>query len=165
MNRMDDATAAINEAIKRHPDQAAQLNGILNEIRAEAAQPQMASAAPAPAAQPAAGGQGGDITGTITTASSVNVAPGTVIFLVARPAGVAGGPPLAVKRMIAGSFPMPFELSAADSMMGQALPAKLRIEVRADADGDPMTRPPTDPVAIADAVSNTASGVQLTLKR
>ena len=32
-------------------------------------------------------------------------------------------------------------------MMGQPLPASFRLEARLDSDGDPLTKPPSDPSA------------------
>ena len=81
-----------------------------------------------------------------------------------REAGVAQGPPVAVKRLESGAFPLQFELGAADSMMGQPLPERMRIDVRADSDGDPMTRPDSDPRGFADGVELGRTGVRITLR-
>jgi len=62
-------------------------------------------------------------------------------------------------------FPAPFELSEADSMMGQPLPDRLLIEARLDSDGDPTTRPPTDPKARLDKVKTGRTDLRLILKR
>ncbi|MGZ7079187.1 MAG: c-type cytochrome biogenesis protein CcmI/CycH, partial [Thermoanaerobaculia bacterium] len=86
-----------------------------------------------------------------------------VLFVIARPEGVTSGPPVAVKRIAAATFPMTIDLSAADSMMGQAIPPKVRLEVRLDADGNAMTRDPSDPQAVQDGVAM-GSKVSLTLK-
>ena len=69
----------------------------------------------------------------------------------AREAGATEGPPIAAKRL-PPRFPVEFELSEADSMLGQPFPDSLLIEARLDSDGDPTTRPPTDPKARADNV-------------
>jgi hypothetical protein len=76
---------------------------------------------------------------------------------------VNGGPPAAVKRLPISTFPITVDLSAADSMMGQPLPKKMRIEARIDSDGDPLTKDPKDPSAVLDGVMMGQS-VSLTLK-
>ncbi len=92
------------------------------------------------------------------------LSPGAILFVFARAAGATEGPPVAVKRLRA-TFPAAFELSEADSMMGQALPGSLLIEARLDSDGDPTTRPPTDPKARLDKVKVGRTDVRLILKR
>ncbi len=81
-----------------------------------------------------------------------------VLFVMAR--NPAGGPPIAVKRLLATTFPVTVDLGAADSMMGQQLPDKFRIEARLDTDGDAATKLPTDPTAMLDGV---APGAVVTL--
>lgn len=67
------------------------------------------------------------------------VKAGATVYLVARSA--AGGPPLAVKRLSAASWPLPFELTSADVMMtGTAFQGKVVISARVDQDGDAMTK-------------------------
>jgi hypothetical protein len=65
-----------------------------------------------------------------------------------------------VKRLPIGTFPVTVELSAADSMLGQPLPPKMRIEARIDSDGNPLTKDPKDPIASQDGV---VAGQSLTL--
>jgi len=94
---------------------------------------------------------------------TVDLAPGAqqrtgILFVVAR--NPAGGPPAAVKRIAGATFPVTFDLSSADSMMGQPLPAKFRLEARLDSDGDASTKPPTDPSAMQEDV---AAGMSVTL--
>jgi hypothetical protein len=50
-------------------------------------------------------------------------------------------------------------------MMGQALPDRLLIEARLDADGDPTTRSPDDPKARLDGVKTGRTDVRLLLRR
>jgi len=72
------------------------------------------------------------------------VAEGDVIYLVARSADQPG-PPLAVKRLVAGKFPMAFELDGRDAMMaGTKLGGKVTLSARVDKDGDAMTKNPGD---------------------
>jgi hypothetical protein len=127
--------------------------------------PNARAAAPAPATSAAAGG-GGAVFGWIEADAAVasRIGPGSVIFLTVRPAGVSSGPPAAVKRLESSGFPLQFEVGAGDSMMGQPLPESMRIDVRADSDGDPMTRPASDPSGFADGVAVGKTGVRIALK-
>jgi len=168
-NRFDDATNAMKEAMKRHPEESAKLTDILAEIRARAAAgpSSVGTGVPSQAAPsaPASGGSG--VSGIIDIDPSIrgSIPSGSVIFLIARPTGVSGGPPAAVKRMRAGTFPMDFQLTSADSMMGQPLPQQMRIEVRVDSDGNPMTKDPSDPTAAIDGLQAGATSVRLVLKK
>jgi hypothetical protein len=84
-----------------------------------------------------------------------NVKAGDVIFLVARkfdPSGVQG-PPLAVRRLVAGTFPLNFSLDSRDAMMvGTQLTGKVVITARVDKDGDAMTKNPGDVIGQSKAV-------------
>ena len=82
----------------------------------------------------------------------------------AREAGVTGGPPVAVEKLIPAQFPIAFTVGVANSMMGQGLPPKVRVEARIDFDGNAMTREPNDPIAVLDPVSAGTKGVKLLLK-
>jgi tetratricopeptide (TPR) repeat protein len=68
---------------------------------------------------------------------------------------VAGaGPPSAVKRIDAPSFPLELTLGAGDAMpglQGRPLPASGVVSARLDADGNASTRDPSEPSAQADA--------------
>ncbi|HUJ13855.1 MAG TPA: tetratricopeptide repeat protein [Thermoanaerobaculia bacterium] len=164
------AQAAIDEAKKRHPDQAARLDDLMNHLRnpqqmaqaqSQQQEPPPAAADPAPQSQPAAApAASGESVRITLNAANTAYPPTAVIWVIARPAGSSAGPPAAVKRVPLGSFPMTVELSASDSMMGQPLPPKMHIEARIDSDGDPMTRDPKDPIAQQDGV---AVGQSLTL--
>jgi hypothetical protein len=83
------------------------------------------------------------------------VKPGDVIFLVARqfdPSGVQG-PPLAVRKLTAGSFPLNFSLDSRDAMLvGTKLSGKVVITARVDKDGDAMTKNPGDVIGQSKAV-------------
>jgi cytochrome c-type biogenesis protein CcmH len=150
--RTSDALAALKEARTRHPEEAAALQQLEQEILRSPTQPSApAAGAPAPAAAAASGP---------VIRAEVSLAPGTagsvrlpaLMFVTVRSAGVAAGPPAAAKRMQVSSFPVRLELSAADSMMGTPLPDVARVEVRIDMDGDAMTREPNAPTAVADQV-------------
>ena len=143
---MKHAEAAIDEAKRRHPEQAARLDQLMAHLRAP----------PEPS-------RTDSVHITLRADASAKYPPGAIIFVIARAEGVRSGPPAAVKRLPVGTFPMTVELSAADSMMGQPLPAKMRIEARIDADGDPMTHDPKDPAGAVDGVG-VGKSVSLTLK-
>jgi tetratricopeptide (TPR) repeat protein len=134
------AEVAINEAKRRHPEESAKLDQLMARLR------------PPPALHI-----------TLKLANAAKLPREGVIFVTARAAGVASGPPAAVKRLPVSAFPMTVDLSAADSMMGQALPEKMRVEARIDSDGDPLTRDPKDPSGSVDRVA-LGETVSLTLK-
>jgi cytochrome c-type biogenesis protein CcmH len=172
-NRMQDAERMIAEAAKQAPQDKARLEQVFGQMKAQVAQSAMAQtaqggalpeghppvdSAAAASATPAATGPGVRVT--------LDLDPGAkqrsgIVFVIAR--NPAGGPPVAVKRVVATSFPLNVEITSADSMMGQSLPPSFRIEARLDADGDPLTKPPTDPAAMQDGVAPGAS-VRLALK-
>ncbi len=187
LGRTKEAEAAIAEAARRSPAEGQRLRQALAQFANErslrvAAAPSEdphegvppPSAAPPPpaepqapdAAPPATRGRLAGVFGWIEADALVaaRIRPGTVIFLTAREAGVSQGPPVAAKRLVSGSFPLQFELGPEDSMMGQPLPKRMRIDVRADSDGDPMTRPASDPAGRADGVGLGRTGVRIALK-
>jgi tetratricopeptide (TPR) repeat protein len=178
-----EAQKAIDEAAKHHPDQKERLAALLAKMRQDqkataaklpanhpavpppgepaAATPEAAAPAPQPAAPAPAGS--GSVKVTLQLAPGKSVPPNAVIWIMARDAGTSSGPPLAVKRVPLGAFPMTVDFGAADSMMGQPLPAKMRIDARVDSHGNPMVHDPNDPAAAQDGVANGTS-VTLTLK-
>ena len=121
---------------------------------------------PQMAAAPEAVAAGGDpIRGTLRVAPELASAQpaGAVLFLIAR--GETPGPPLAVKRIDAPSFPLDFEIGPDDRML-KSLPfaGPLRLSARLDADGNATSRTPGDLQGSApEAVSPGASGVELVL--
>jgi len=63
------------------------------------------------------------------------------LFIIARPAGSPGGPPLAVKKIDKPSFPLRYSLGQENVMMqGTLFAGKINISVRLDKDGNPTTR-------------------------
>lgn len=177
-----EAQAAIDEAAKRRPEDKPRLDELLAQMRQhqtttagavqQQQQGQQATAAPMgnPAGAGDASASAGDpkqsvqITLDIDPAAKGRIPPNGVIFLLARPEGVSSGPPLAVKRVMPGAFPMSVAIGAADSMMGQPLPAKVRIEARYDADGNAMTRSPEDLNAVADGVAVGTAAITMKLR-
>lgn len=174
-NRMPEAESAINTAAREVPNQKARLATVLQQMKQTLAQggTQVAQGdtslpeghppignTPAPAAPAAAPASGPGVRVTVDLDAGAKQRSG-ILFVIARNAG--SGPPVAVKRIVAGTFPVEVELTSADSMMGQPLPASFRLEARLDSDGDPLTRPPSDPSAGQDGVTPGAV-VRLALK-
>ena len=133
------AEAAIAEAKRRHPEQSARLDELLARIHPS-----------------------NPIHVTLKLVDEARPPASGVVFVTARSEGVTSGPPVAVKRIPLGAFPMTVDITSADSMMGQQLPSRVRIEARVDSDGDPLTRSPGDLSAVRDGVS-LGSSVSLTL--
>lgn len=182
-DRLPDAERAIAQAIKASPENRGRLEDVLAQMKSHAAQaksgaPQQAQASGMPDGHPPVGGEPVGMPGTAPPAPAVTPATGPsitvtlqldpsarlktgVLYVIARP--LTGGPPVAVKRMQVTSFPITFNLGSADSMMGQPLPPKFRLEARLDSDGDAATKPATDPSAMQAEVAAGAS-VTLALK-
>ena len=193
IGRAQDADATIAEAQRRFPAQAEMLKGLMAEMRQTVAdaplegdphasvappagtdrggagrEPPPARQAGAPeGAPPAAAGGAAGVSGVVELDPSLKgqPAPGAILFVMVREAGFGAGPPAAAKRLAVSGFPVRFELGAADSMMGQPLPASMLVEARLDGDGDPTTRSPEDPKARVDDVKAGTSGLRLVLKR
>ena len=118
---------------------------LLAEIPVAGQKPQQAAkAAGAASAPPPSSAQ---ISGQISIDPKLkaDVDPKATLFIIARPAGAGGGPPLAVKKIDRPTFPLSFSLGA-ENMMMQGLPftGKLNITARLDKDGNPTTRGPGD---------------------
>ncbi|HXZ84291.1 MAG TPA: hypothetical protein VEI82_02270 [Myxococcota bacterium] len=107
---------------------------------------------------------GPPIRGTISLAEGVS-AKGAVLFLIARMPGVPG-PPLAVKRLPVGPFPLAFEIGPDDEMIkGRPWVGPIALSARIDSDGDPLTRDASDPSAeLPSPVEPGAEGVELRLE-
>jgi hypothetical protein len=104
--------------------------------------PALAPAAPEPAAAPA--DPSASITGEmILPAAIAKTKPAGTLYLVARRISdnpTARGTLIAVKKLPATSFPLPFSLSAADMpFQNGAFDGDLTLTARIDQDGDPMT--------------------------
>jgi hypothetical protein len=158
-NRMPDAERMIAEAGRQVPEQRARLADVFVQMKAQLAQHEMA-------AQQGGGGLPEGHPNVAGVRVTLDLDPAAtqrtgIVFVIAR--NPAGGPPVAVKRVVATSFPMNVDITAADSMMGQTLPASFRVEARLDSDGDPLTKPATDPAAAQEGVVPGAT-VRLALK-
>ena len=111
------------------------------------------------------GSKEASIRGTLQLATSEGPAPGGVLFLIARTSPV--GPPLAVKRLPVGPFPMDFEIGPGDVMIpGLVFAGAIHLTARIDADGDPLTPAAAGDLqgALAGPVEPGAAGVQLVLR-
>ncbi len=170
-----DAGKAIDAGVKENPSQEARMREVLAKMRDQARQqaasprhPAAGESTPAGSARattPSGGsGDGAAIRITVSITPGATVPDSKILFVIARGAGQTSGPPAAVKRVLATSFPMTVDLTSADSMMGQPLPAKMRIEVRLDTDGNAMTKEPTDLTAAKDGVVS-GQAVTLTLAK
>jgi hypothetical protein len=106
---------------------------------------------------------GDPIRGTIRVADGAQPS-GAVLFLIARVPSQPG-PPLAVKRLPVGPFPLAFEIGPDDEMIkGRPWVGPITLSARVDADGDPLTRSPSDASAdLATPVEPGAEGVELRL--
>jgi Tfp pilus assembly protein PilF len=171
LGRLSDAERSLATARQAHPEHAQVLGNLLDDLRKQApASPAPAIAADRPNPHAALDQQapkvesGASVSGTVALGPGVAAAPGGVLFIVARAAGVEQGTPVAAKRLAATSWPIPFSLSSADSMMGESLPAKTRIEARLDADGDIRSRGPGDAAAVQDNVALGSQNLRLVLK-
>lgn len=106
--------------------------------------PTVGSAPKSPPATPLdTAAQGQTISGKITVDAKLQskVEPQAVLFIIARAAGAAGGPPLAVKKIDKPRFPLSYSLGPANVMVqGMAFAGKINISVRLDKDGNPTTR-------------------------
>ena len=176
LGREREADAAIAEAASRHPDEATRLRELLDELKraarddpspvenahADVPLPSLAENAHADLLPPT-GTDASTISGTVELAASGPANSG-VLFIIAREAGQTGGAPLAVKRMVVHTFPVRFSIGAADSMMGQDLPDRIRIDARLDLDGDPMTRDDADPKAVVEDVTLGRGDLRIVLR-
>lgn len=70
---------------------------------------------------------------------------GAILFVIARPEGAAGGPPLAVLRIPDPEFPVEFEIGPGDVMIPtMSFAGPISLTARLDSDGNAMTRAETD---------------------
>jgi hypothetical protein len=138
--------------------------------------PPTAPAAAAPAAPsggeaemvPSPPDPGQSISGTIVVPASraKDVQKGDTMFLIARRAGGPPGPGsmIAVQRLTAGDFPMPFTLSSRDAMIpGTPFEGSISINVRVDKDGDAITRRKGDVIGQASDVKVGTQNVTISL--
>jgi tetratricopeptide (TPR) repeat protein len=164
------AEATMKRAAERFPDRAESLRRLLAQMQAPPADEQAsvagaAGGASGPAPPPASSGGGRSVSGVIDLDPAARAAlrPGAVVFVMLRESGFGAGPPLAARRLPASSFPLAFEIGQADAMAGGQVPDDVLVEARLDTDGDPMTRPPSDPYGREDHVKIGTRGLHLVL--
>jgi hypothetical protein len=125
--------------------------------------------APAGAATPAAGTGAADsgtplVQGTVSLPAGAG-APGGALFVIARKAGTAGGPPLAVKRIESPRFPVAYAIGPEDAMIpGRPVDGPFEVVARLSRSGAAGPARPGDlegrPAA---AVASGARGVDIVL--
>jgi cytochrome c-type biogenesis protein CcmH len=114
-----------------------------NEIAKVLAEIPASGGAAQPAKTASAAPPGQTISGTITVDAKLkaNLDSNAALFIIARPAGGPGGPPLAVKKIDQPKFPLSYSLGQENVMMqGTPFSGKVNISVRLDKDGNPTTR-------------------------
>jgi hypothetical protein len=135
----------------------------------QAAAPAAPAPAPAPASPPApAAAPGGTITGEVVVpAAMASRRPSGTLYLVARrpPDNPnARGTLIAVKKMPATTFPLAFELSAADMpFQNGPFDGDLQLTARIDQDGDPMSHQKGDIFGVLPKVPVGSHNVKISL--
>jgi cytochrome c-type biogenesis protein CcmH len=118
-----------------------------------------------PAAPGEAAASGAPIQGRVSIAPALasRAASGSVLFIIARRG--ASGPPVAVKRVEAPTFPFEFTLGPDDRMIKEMpFTGPLQLTARLDADGNATTRAPGDLQGAAPAPVNPGTeGVEIIL--
>ncbi|MBW2282007.1 MAG: hypothetical protein JRG76_01485 [Deltaproteobacteria bacterium] len=115
----------------------------LEQAKPSAAVPPMVRRGNPPPGGETASVPGVEIRGTIELAPGAPAGGEGVLFVIARSG--AGGPPLAVRRLPVGPFPLEFSLGPGDVMMqGRRFEGELTLTARVDRDGNPLTRGETD---------------------
>jgi hypothetical protein len=107
------------------------------------------------------------IHGEITLAPELEATrpSGGILFVIARPQGATGGPPLAVLRIPSPDFPLAFSIGPENVMIpSMQFVGPISISARLDVDGNAMTRTPGDiSSTVVESLSPGATGVRLTL--
>lgn len=118
------------------------------------------------AAPPGAGRAGAAIRGSVYVEGDGRGGAGSVLFVIARPAGAVGGPPLAVVRIPEPRFPLDFEIGPDDVMMpAMRFEGPIELSARLDTDGNASTRAEGDrETRSAVAASPGDAGVALRLE-
>jgi len=81
------------------------------------------------------------------------VSVGDTIFLMVRTAGMPG-PPLAVRKLTSGTWPLSFTIDSRDAMVpGTKLDGKVTVSARVDKDGDAISKNPGDVVGASEPLA------------
>jgi cytochrome c-type biogenesis protein CcmH/NrfG len=115
-----------------------EITKVLAEIPASGGPSQKAAAV-----APTAANSGQTISGKITVDAKLKdkIDTQAALFIIARPAGGAAGPPLAVKKIDKPTFPLSYSLGQENVMMqGTPFAGQINITVRLDKDGNAVTR-------------------------
>jgi cytochrome c-type biogenesis protein CcmH len=165
------AEATMARAVQRFPDRAQSLRRLLTQMQSEPEEGPAEGGGQGPAEGPAAASSAGSsggrtVSGVIDLDASAraSVSPGAIVFVMLRDASFGAGPPLAARRLPASSFPLAFEIGQGDVMAGGQIPDEVLVEARLDSDGDPVTRPPTDPYGRQENVKMGTRDLHLVLR-
>jgi tetratricopeptide (TPR) repeat protein len=167
VGRAREMEATLAHMGRRFPDRVTQVQPAFVKIRVALARqtPRTGAAGAAPAGTSA--GPAKKVAGMIELDPGLRHGLGSrgTVFVTLRRAGLPAGPLLAARRYPVPSFPLAFEVGSAYAMTGQTVPDSVLVEARLDTDGNPITRPPTDPRGRADHVTIGTGDVRLVLKR
>jgi hypothetical protein len=112
-------------------------------------------------------GAAAPIAGVIELAPSLagSSPSGAILFIIARPDGASGGPPLAVLRVANPVFPLPFTIGPENVMIpSMKFAGSISLSARLDADGNAMTRGVGDiSSSTQEGLSPGATGVEIVL--
>lgn len=114
-----------------------------NEIAKVLAEIPSGGGEPKPTAKPSPATGSRTVSGKIILDPKLTdkIDPQASLFIIARSADSAGGPPLAVKKIDRPTFPLTYSLGQENVMMqGTPFDGKIHISVRLDKDGNPTTR-------------------------
>ena len=119
-----------------------------------------------PIASQPAGRSGASVRGTVQHPDAEPEVGSAVLFLIARPVGAVGGPPLAVVRIAEPSFPVDFEIGPGDVMIPtMRFEGAIALTARLDEDGNATTRSEADRATSAPVpVTPGDVGVELRLR-
>ena len=120
-----------------------------------------------PSAASVTSGSSDPITGEIVLPAEFALSrpDGGVLFVIARPKGARGGPPLAVLRIPSPDFPLAFSIGPEDVMIPtMQFVGEISMSARLDADGNAMTRGAGDISSeVIEPLEPGATGVTITL--